>query len=197
MVSGPPVKPSPLALASLEECLLRRRSGRTFCPDPLREDELARLCWAGQGITSPDGGRTAPSAGGIHPLELYAVTQSGVLHYEPGEDRLVPVLPGDRRPALCSAAGGQDVIGLAAATLVLVAAGGVMEPRYGQRSRRYELIEAGHVAQNVLLAAAALGICAVPVGAFDDLAVGEALFLPDDRIPVYLVALGHARGEAG
>ncbi len=195
MVSGPAIKPSPLATATLEDCLKHRRSRRSFCPEPLAEDELLRLCWAGQGITSAEGGRTAPSAGGIHPFELYAVTPSGTFRYDPEIERLERIMPGDRRPTLCMAAGSQDVIGLAGAILVLVAAEGRMEPRYGQRSRRYELIEAGHVAQNILLAAAAMGICAVPVGAFDDLAVADALFLAEDHSPIYLVALGHTPSE--
>jgi len=195
MVSGPVIAEPSLAAATLEDCLLRRRSRRSFCPEPLTGDELARLCWAAQGTTSEDGGRTAPSAGGIHPLELYAVTPVGVFLYDPLQDCLARVLTGDRRPVLCTAAGSQDVIGLAATTLVLVAIEGMMEPRYGQRSRRYELIEAGHVGQNVLLAAAALDLCAVPVGAFDDAAVADALLLPDGRSPVYLIALGHAPGE--
>ena len=99
---------------------------------------------------------------------------------------------GDHRPALCTAAESQDVIGLAAATIVLVAVEGRMDPRYGARSRRYELMESGHVAQNILLAATAMGICATPVGALDDGAVRDVLDLPPSHTPVYLVALGHS-----
>lgn len=198
MPSAGQVAQSPLALATLEECLRARRSRRSFCPEPLTDDELARLCWAGQGITGDDGLRTAPSAGAIHPLEMYAVTGQGMFRYEPADDVLVRIVAGDRRPALCAAAYGQDVVGLAAATLVLVAVEGRMEVRYGERTRRYQLIEAGHIAQNVLLAAAASRICAVPVGAFVDDAVRDALDLPGDRAPVYLVALGRdAEASAG
>lgn len=189
------VAQSPLATASLEECLRARRSGRSFCPEPLTEAELARLCWAGQGITGPEGLRTAPSAGGIHPLEVYVVAVTGMYRYDAEADTLVRMTPADRRPALCAAAYSQDVIGLAAATLVLTAIEGRMEARYGERTRRYQLIEAGHVAQNVLLAAVAMGVCAVPVGAFVDDAVRDALDLPADRAPVYLVALGRRREQ--
>ena len=192
MPSAGMVAASSLGLVTLEECLRTRRSRREFCWDPLSEDELLRLCWAGQGITGPGGLRTAPSAGGIHPLELYAVTLSGVLHYEADRDRLAPVLRGDHRPALCTAAESQDVVGLAAATIAIVAVEGRMDPRYGARARRYELMESGHIAQNILLAATAMRICATPVGALDDGAVRDVLELPDSHTPVYLVALGHS-----
>jgi hypothetical protein len=35
------------------------------------------------GITSPDGKRTAPSAGALYQLGLYVVTPSQVMHYLP------------------------------------------------------------------------------------------------------------------
>ncbi|MCK7513248.1 MAG: hypothetical protein MZV70_60605 [Desulfobacterales bacterium] len=36
-------------------------------------DDLTQLLWAAQGITHAQGYRTAPSAGALYPLELYAV----------------------------------------------------------------------------------------------------------------------------
>jgi SagB-type dehydrogenase family enzyme len=192
MPSTTVVVASPLSLASLEECLRGRRSRRDFCRDSIGQDDLLRLCWAGQGITGPDGLRTAPSAGGIHPLELYAVSSTGVQHYDAPANRLDPVLGGDRRPALCTAALSQDAVGLAAASIVIVAVEGRMDPRYGARARRYELIEAGHTAQNMLLAATAIGICSAPVGAIDDVAVRDVLELPATHTPLYIVAVGRS-----
>ena len=52
------------------------------------------------------------------------------------------------------------------------------ETKYGERAVRYVHIEAGHVPQNLLLQATALGLGAVPVGSFDDVAVSEILGLP-------------------
>ncbi|MGC8633631.1 MAG: SagB/ThcOx family dehydrogenase [Candidatus Limnocylindrales bacterium] len=185
-----------LDLVSLGACLRGRRSRRDLCRKPLSEEELRALCWAGQGITGPGGLRTAPSAGGIHPLELYVVTPTGVLHYEAETDRFARVLRGDRRPELCTAAESQDAVGLAGATVVLVAVEGRMDRRYGARSRRYELVEAGHVGQNILLAATAFHLCASPVGALDDLAVRDVLELPPDHTPLYLITLGRETAPA-
>jgi nitroreductase len=54
-------------------------------------------------------------------------------------------------------------------------------------------MEAGHVAQNVLLQATALGLAATVVGAFDDSEVGEVLELRQGEEPLYLVAIGRRK----
>jgi nitroreductase len=55
-------------------------------------------------------------------------------------------------------------------------------------------LEAGHLAQNVLLCAAGLGLSALPVGGFYDRSVDELLSLDGvDEAVVYLVCLGHPR----
>jgi len=53
-------------------------------------------------------------------------------------------------------------------------------------------MEAGHVAQNVFLQAIALGLAGTPVGAFNDAALADALELPADEAPIYLLPIGHA-----
>jgi nitroreductase len=54
-------------------------------------------------------------------------------------------------------------------------------------------MEAGHAAQNVLLEATALGLGAVPIGAFHDRSVHETLSLPKEEEPLYLIPVGHPR----
>lgn len=64
------------------------------------------------------------------------------------------------------------------------------------RRERYCLLEAGHVVQNVLLQAAALGLAGVPVGAFDDGDVLEVVELGGDHLALYLVPVGAPRGTS-
>lgn len=45
-----------------------------------------------------------------------------------------------------------------------------------------------------MLQATALGLDAVPVGAFDDTAVSELVGLPTDHEPFYLLPVGRPRG---
>jgi SagB-type dehydrogenase family enzyme len=68
------------------------------------------------------------------------------------------------------------------------------EQKYGtERGPRYVHMEAGHAAQNLLLEAVALGLGAVPIGAFQDEEIQQALGLPADHQPLYLIPVGHPR----
>ncbi len=176
---------------SLEEALAQRRSVRSFADRRLTPGELGQLLWAAQGITGPAGQRTAPSAGATYPLEVYAVTPDAVYRYEAQGGRLLPQVAGDVRPALAAAAVGQSAVAAAPAVIVLTGVYGRTAQRYGEeRGRRYVHLEAGHAAQNVLLQAVALGLGAVPIGAFDDGQVRRLLDLPADQQPLYLIPAG-------
>lgn len=177
---------------SVEHALRERRSVREFRPAPLTLEEIAQLLWAAQGI-SGDGLRTAPSAGALFPLELYVVADAGIRRYLPAQHALAPVAAGDRRRDLASAALGQDCIADASIVLVITAVPGRTSGKYGTRGQRYVHLEVGHAAQNVLLQATALGLAAVPVGAFDDAKVADVLALPKGEAPLYLIALGRPR----
>lgn len=176
---------------SLEEALRVRRSVREFTSEELTLEEISQLLWAAQGITATWGGRTAPSAGALYPIEVYAATPSGLSHYVPDGHRAEVVSQDDLRAALSEAAGGQAAVADAPAVLAITAVPARTEAKYGERAERYVLLEAGHVAQNVLLQAVALGLGGVPIGAFSDDEVGRVLGLEPGEVPVYLVAVGH------
>jgi SagB-type dehydrogenase family enzyme len=181
---------------SLEETIARRRSVREFDDTPLTAAELGQLLWAAQGLTDERGFRTAPSAGALYPLELYLVTAEGVFHYEPQGHQLSALRSDDRRAALYEAALRQEAVRGAPAVFVVTAVYARTEQKYGaQRTPRYVHLEAGHAAQNLLLEAVALGLGAVPIGAFHDEQVQEALGLPPDHEPLYLIPAGHPREE--
>jgi len=179
---------------SLEAALSRRRSIRSFTNEALTADQIGQLLWAAQGITDPQGFRTAPSAGALYPLECYVVTATGAFHYEPGPHRLQPQLANDVRGALAAAALDQPAVSEAPAVVVITAVYERTARKYGDdRARRYAALEAGHVAQNVLLEAVALGLGAVPIGAFDDRRVARLLDLGSGEAPLYLIPVGHPR----
>jgi SagB-type dehydrogenase family enzyme len=175
---------------SLEDVLASRRSVRAFRDEPIAAIDVAQLLWAAQGVTDAEGGRTAPSAGALYPLELYVVDGAGASRYLPAEHALVSVAEGDLRHALGEAAGQDAVLG-APAVFVLAGVEARTAARYGDRAERYVQLEAGHAAQNLLLQATALGLGAVPIGAFEDAAVARALGLADGERPLYLIPVGH------
>lgn len=182
---------------SLERALSARRSHREFVTEPLNELETSQLLWAAQGITADWGGRTAPSAGGLYPLELYLLTPGAYRHYLPEGHRVELLADQDLRAEAAAAALHQPAVGAAALALVITAVYARTVKKYGDRGRRYVELEAGHVAQNVLLQAAALGLAAVPIGAFDDHRLAQTLRLPSDHAPLYIVAVGHPRAQTG
>ncbi len=188
--------PSPRAGGplSLEQALARRRSVREFSDQPVTRAEMAQLLWAAQGVTSPYGFRTAPSAGALYPLEVYVVTADATYHYLPTEHALALVVAGDRRQELWRVALRQEAVRQAPVVVVLAAVFTRTEQKYGpERAPRYVHLEAGHAAQNLLLQAVSLGLGAVPIGAFDDAGVQAALSLPPDHHPLYLIPVGHPR----
>jgi SagB-type dehydrogenase family enzyme len=175
----------------LTEALATRRSTRQFAPTPLTPPQTGQLCWAAQGITDAQHGkRTAPSAGALYPIELFLVTAAGVQHYNPQLHTLEPHLSGDLRPELSRAALSQQTITNAPACFVITAVVERTAVKYGPRAERYCFLEAGHVAQNILLQATALKLGCVPMGAFEDAEVAKVLKLPPDCQPLYLVAVG-------
>lgn len=176
---------------SLEETLAERRSVREFTEEQLTLEEISQLLWAAQGITAEWGGRTAPSAGALYPLEVYVVTPESLYHYLPEGHRVDLLATGDLRRALADAALGQTMVADAPAVVVVTAVFARTEGKYGDRAARYVHLEAGHVAQNILLQAVAMDLGGVPVGAFSDPDVQQALNLPADHEPLYLIPVGH------
>lgn len=186
--------PSVSGTMSLEEALEHRRSVREFRQTPLTERELSQLLWAAQGISSSPDYRTAPSAGALYPLELYVSVPTGFYHYEPQAHRLDRRSDLDLRLAIYRAALEQTAIREAPAVFVIAAVYERTARKYGPaRSPRYICMEVGHAAQNLLLEAVALSLGAVPIGAFDDLALQKALGLHGDHKPLYLIPVGKPR----
>jgi SagB-type dehydrogenase family enzyme len=176
---------------SLEEALWLRRSVREFLDAPLTLETIGQLLWAAQGLSDPPDHRTAPSAGGTYPLEVYVLTSEGVFRYDTERHSLVSIASGDRRPQLHHASFEQQFVLDAPLIVVIAAVYARTARKYGiERGERYVHIEAGHAAENLLLQAAVEGLAAVPVGAFEDSLVQEALGLPLDQQPVCLIATG-------
>ena len=184
--------PRTVGPVSLEAAIAQRRSARAFLDEPLPLSLIGQLLWAGQGITSPDGKRTAPSAGALYPLELFVVQPAALLHYVPAGHRVEQRSDVDRRPDLQAAAFGQDSVGTAPAVIVVA---GVFERtarKYGAQAHDFVNREAGHAAENILLEATAEELAAVPIGGFEPRAVERALALPPANEPLYLIPVGYA-----
>ncbi len=182
---------------SVEQALLDRRSVRSYKNQPLTIAEVGQLLWAAQGVTDKSRGyRTAPSAGATLPFEVYLVAgdvtglTAGVYQYDYSHHRLMLRREGDFRAELSASALGQSSITNGALNIVLTGIYERTTQRYGDRGIRYVHMEAGHIAQNVLLQAVALGLGSVPIGAFNDSNVQKSLDIPQNEIPLYILPVG-------
>lgn len=181
---------------SLEALLQHRRSVREYPELALSLAQLGQLLWAAQGITHRSGYRTAPSAGALYPLELYAVVghvsglAKGIYHYLPKRHALVKTVDGNVGAALAKAALSQASVAQAPVVIVFTAVSARTEQKYGERAQRYIDIEVGHAAENLFLQAEALGLATVDVGAFHDQEVAHVLQLPHGQVPRLLMPVG-------
>jgi SagB-type dehydrogenase family enzyme len=141
--------------------------------------------------------RPVPSGGALYPLELYPAVigvegmKPGIYHYDPYARRLADLERSFERlrDALVDPS-------LAASSSVAIVITGVFwrsRFKYGQRGYRFTLLEAGHVAQNLVLAAAGLELSALPLGGFYDREVERAIGVDGvDESALYVVLVGGA-----
>jgi SagB-type dehydrogenase family enzyme len=190
-----PLPSSSPGAMSLDDVLRERRSVRSFTDEAIGAEEVAHLLWSAQGRTADWGGRTAPSAGALYPLEVYAATADGFVRYVADGHRVEQLGADDRRGAIADAVAGDDTARGAPALFVVTAVVARTAAKYGDRAERYAFLEAGHACQNLLLGATALGLGAVPMGAFDDDGLRSALGVGDDEQPLYVVPVGRPAGD--
>ena len=182
---------------SLEEVLARRRSVRHFTGRALDLEVIGQLAWAGQGVTDKAKGlRAAPSAGAIYPMSLYFATNEGLFVYDPAEHNLEEVFGGDVRGRLSVAALRQEAVAQAGCDIIIAGSVRKVAAKYGSRARRYVLLEAGHIAQNILLQAVSMNLVAVPIGAFDVKGVSRICRLGKELEPFYIICVGYPTGAA-
>jgi len=207
---GHPVVPlskefAPSAL-SFESVLMGRRSEHKFSGKPVALESLAKALFLGDGIVekkpieeeSSFYLRTAPSGGALYPVELYCFAfrvdglPSGSYFYNPLQHHLELQAEMDFSAALGEAAGLKHEFEGAAACIALVGVLPRSSFKYGQRAYRFILLEAGHIAQNILLAAEAMGLGALPIGGFMDNQTNALLKLDGcQEFVIYLVLIGN------
>jgi SagB-type dehydrogenase family enzyme len=181
---------------SVEHALQMRRSVRSYKNDPLNISDISQILWSAQGITSPRGFRTAPSAGALYPLELYVIAGDiislppAIYKYKPHGHLLLKIVSGDRRSELSRAALRQSSIRKAPAVLLFCAVYERTTGKYSQRGIRYAHMEVGHAAQNASLQAIALGLNTAVIGAFRDTEVKKIAALAAKEQPQYFVPIG-------
>ncbi len=190
---------------TVREAIERRRSVRDFAHTSIPLEVLAWLLWATQGVKKVIPGqatlRTVPSAGACHAFETFLAVHR-VDGCEPGLYRYL-ALSHSLQACECSpeiahrlvrACLGQPFVGSSAVSFVWAAVPSRMTWRYGERGYRYLLLDAGHVCENLYLAAEAVGLGLCAVAAFDDDAMNRLVGADGtDMFVTYVAAVGSPR----
>ena len=204
----PPPASLRLGEISLRTAIDQRRSLREYSGQPLSLDELSYLLWCTQGVQDAAGRctlRTVPSAGARHAFETLLLVNN-VTGLSPGLYRFLALdhalleenLDPEVADRLVEACLGQRFVKGGVLTLVWVAEVQRMTYRYGERGYRYLHLDAGHVCQNLYLAAEAIGCGACAIAAFEDDEVNRVLGLDgESRFAIYLGAVGKKEPHAG
>lgn len=184
----------------LWEAINRRRSLRNFKDSPMTKDVLSQLLWATQGITHEAVGfefRAAPSAGALYPVETYLVNHNieeiepGIYHYGVQNHVLQQLKKGDFRESVARAALDQDMAFSANVVFIWTAVFQRSKWKYDQRAYRYVYLDAGHIAQNLALAAVSLNLGTCQIGALYDEEVNTLLGIDGEEESVlYMTVVG-------
>jgi SagB-type dehydrogenase family enzyme len=197
-----PLPPAALGTATLGDAVAARRSRREYGATPVSLEALATLLHAAYGVTGTLGeasrtARAAPSGGALYPLELYVAClrieglDVALFHFDPSRHGLELLRPISSNEEVAGLTPYGELLAPSAAVVLMTAMLWRSRFKYGARAYRFALMEAGHAAHGLLLAAAALRLAAVPVGGFFDRRVDA--FLDVDGVfetSLYLLAVG-------
>jgi SagB-type dehydrogenase family enzyme len=188
--------------ADLWETIQNRKTLRNYSPQALSLEELAALLWYTQGVKRvtprPVTLRTVPSAGARHPFETYLLVNRvdgltpGLYRYAAGQHALVPLNQtpeiGAQVYAGCMK---QNQVPDSAVTFIWAAVIERTEWRYPGRGYRYILLDAGHVCQNLYLAAEGIGCGVCAIAAYDDDLLNQAIGVDGHKIfAAYVATVG-------
>ncbi len=179
-----------------------RRSIREYARDPFTLQDLAYLLWCTQGILERHEPyatfRNVPSAGGRHAFETYLLInrvndlEPGLYRYLAFTHRLMVLKVGsDIADRLMEACLKQSIVKKSAVTFIWSCVIYRMAWRYSERAYRLVHLDAGHVCQNLYLAAEQIdcGVCAI--GAFDDEIMAALLGIDGaEEFAIYCATVG-------
>jgi SagB-type dehydrogenase family enzyme len=182
--------------ARLDLALSRRRTRRDLGAEPPDPRALGRLLQLSHGVQATDGRGPTPSSGKLCALELYLATfgdgwlPRAAYHYDRAEHRLWRINASTSRDGWQADVPSLEQLSGGALLWILVGDRARVERKYGERTGRLLLLEAGHLMQNLCLLSHSLGRCTVPLGGFFEQRLVERLCLPATDSVLYVGVFG-------
>lgn len=184
-----------------EATIRNRKSIRNYSNKPIKKEQLSYLLWASTGIQRKEMGfefRTVPSAGALYPIETYLVINNvenvskGVYHYNIKSHYLEELKKGDNSKIIAKAALEQNMCADAAVVFIWTSIFNRSKCKYGQRAFRYIYLDAGHIAENLALAATGLGLGSCQIAALYDDEVNTILNIDGlNESVIYMSVVGN------
>ncbi len=185
---------------NLSTTIKNRKSHRDYKKESVTFEELGTILWHSYGIrenVTDFPFRNVPSAGALYPIEIYVYANNikelkkGVYHFNIMDNGLECLTFGEFGDYLVNACLGQRFVTQAAAVIFFTAFFRRNMSKYGDRGVRYIFLDAGHIAQNMILCCEALGIGACSVGAFFDDEINRLLGIDgEEESIIYLLSIG-------
>ena len=192
-----------LVNSDLKSLILGRKSRREYGPEPMSLEQLSWLLWATQGVhevfkNGVATRRTVPSAGSRHAFETYVFAlnvtglNKGLYRYLALENKLELIKESDQlAEPLAEGCLNQAFAGKAAATFAWTVIPYRSEWRYPSTAHKILLLDAGHVCQNMYLAAESIGFGTCAIAAYDQVLMDRLIGVDgEDEFTVYIAPVG-------
>lgn len=166
-------------LDELIQLVHSRRSSRVFKDKKLSFQDLSYILYSSCGLIHTDkdfnhSRRPYPSAGARYPLEVYPLAlnveglKKGLYHYNVRDNNLELLSEQDITKWVSKTFGGQDWLLNTSVIFIITAVLNRVRVKYRDRGYRFALIEAGHMGQNICLAAEELKLGCCALGGYID-----------------------------
>jgi SagB-type dehydrogenase family enzyme len=207
LIPLPPHEKMDIPGINLLTAIEKRKSVRKYNEQSLSMDELSFLLWCTQGVKSitsrPATLRTVPSAGSRHPFETYLLVnrveglKTGLYRFIASQHALLAVeISSEVTEKVTHACIDQVQVRNSAVTFIWDAVVERSFWRYDQRAYRYMHLDAGHVCQNLYLAAEAISCGVCGIAAFNDDLLNAAVGADGNReFVIYAASLGKVGKE--
>jgi len=182
--------------------LAQRRSVRSFSGESVTLQSVINILWSAYGEFTDEKGhfhKVAPSAGALYPILIHLVLFNKtsdldpavyLVHYNQNGEVGLSFVSGDVLRFARSFLNPAGILKGIQGVIVISGSFSITGEKYGNRSMLYVPLEAGHVAQNILLEANIRQVATLEIGGFVDELLEEAIDLPEDYKPLTTIAFG-------